>query len=127
RMNETITIAGVRLTHPDKMLYPDQGLTKRELAEYFLKVADRMLPFAANHPLTLVRCPQGVSGHCFYQRHLSEGMPQGFHGIKISGRGGDKAEFLYIKDVEGLIGAAQIGVLEIHVWGAPVANLRRPD
>jgi bifunctional non-homologous end joining protein LigD len=123
----TITIAGVRLTHPDKVLYPDQGLTKRELAEYFMKVADRMLPFAANHPLTIVRCPQGVSGHCFYQRHLTEGMPEGFRGMKISGRGGEKSDFLYISDVAGLIGAAQIGALEIHVWGAPVDRVRKPD
>ena len=125
-MSETMSIAGTRITHPDKVLYADQGLTKRELAEYFLKVADRMLPFAANHPLTLVRCPQGVSGHCFYQRHLNEGMPEGFHGIKIAGHG-DEKDFLYISDIKGLIGAAQIGALEIHVWGAPVTNTRRPD
>jgi bifunctional non-homologous end joining protein LigD len=125
-MSEAISIAGVRLTHPDKMLYADQGLTKRELAEYFLKVADRMLPYAANHPLTIVRCPQGISGHCFYQRHLTEGMPEGFRGIRIDGRGEDK-DFLYITDVSGLIGAAQIGALEIHVWGAPVNDIRHPD
>jgi bifunctional non-homologous end joining protein LigD len=125
-MNEAMSIAGVKLTHPDKVLYADQGLTKRALAEYFLKVADRMLPFTADHPLTLVRCPQGTSGHCFYQRHLSEGMPGGFRGIKIAGHG-DEKDFLYITGVEGLIGAAQIGALEIHVWGAPVGNIRRPD
>jgi bifunctional non-homologous end joining protein LigD len=126
-MTEAITIAGVKLTSPEKVLYPDQGLTKRELAEYFVKVAHRMLPYAADHPLTIVRCPQGVSGHCFYQRHLTEGMPEGFHGVHIAGRGGDKSSFLYIKDVTGLVGAAQIGALELHVWGAPVSHVRNPD
>ena len=124
---EAISVAGVRISHPDKVLFVDQGLTKRALAEYLVKVANRMLPFAANHPLTLVRCPQGVSGHCFYQRHITEGMPGGFYGIKVAEAGGDKAEYLYIKDVQGLVGAAQIGALELHVWGAPVNNVERPD
>src|SRR5262249_909300 len=123
---EPAIIANVKLTHPDKVLYPDQGLTKREIAEYFVKVADRMLPFAVNHPLTLVRCPEGVSRQCFYQRHLNEGMPAGFHGTRIAGRG-DNEPYLYITGLDGLIGAAQIGALEIHVWGAPVNNVRRPD
>jgi bifunctional non-homologous end joining protein LigD len=126
-MTEAITISGVRLTSPDKVLYPDQGLTKRELADYFVKVAHRMLPYAADHPLTIVRCPQGLAGHCFYQRHLTEGMPEGFHGVPIPGRGGEKSDFLYIKDVKGLVGAAQIGALELHVWGAPVSHVRNPD
>jgi bifunctional non-homologous end joining protein LigD len=126
-MSETLSIEGVRLTHPDKVLYPDQGLSKRALAEYFVKAAKRMLSFVADHPLTLVRCPQGISGQCFYQRHLAEGMPEGFQGAKIAESDGEKAEYLYIKDVAGLIGAAQIGVLEIHVWGAPVANVEKPD
>jgi bifunctional non-homologous end joining protein LigD len=124
---EAITVAGVRISHPDKVLFMDQGLTKRALAEYLVKVAKRMLPFAANHPLTLVRCPQGVSGHCFYQRHITDGMPGGFYGIKVAEAGGEKAEYLYIKDVQGLVGAAQIGALELHVWGAPVTNVERPD
>ena len=117
----------MRISHPDKVLFLDQGLTKRALAEYLVKVAKSMLPFAANHPLTLVRCPQGVSGHCFYQRHIAEGMPGGFYGIKVAEAGGGKAEYLYIKDVQGLVGAAQIGALELHVWGAPVNNVERPD
>ena len=65
--NEDAEIAGVRLTHPDKILYPDQGLSKRELAEYLEVVAKRMLPFASGHPLSLVRCPQGIGGKCFFQ------------------------------------------------------------
>src|SRR5262245_39130420 len=63
-------VAGVRLTHPDKVLYPDQGLTKRELAEYLAAVARYMLPLAKKHPLSLVRCPDGIGDKCFFQKHL---------------------------------------------------------
>jgi bifunctional non-homologous end joining protein LigD len=120
-------VAGVRLTHPDKVLYPDQGLTKRELAEYLAGVAKHMLPFAARHPLSLVRCPDGINNKCFFQRHLSASMPRSFETVSIREKDGDKADYLYVEDVAGIVGAAQIGALELHVWGAPNDDLEHPD
>ena len=75
-MREETAIAGVRLTSPDKILYPEQGITKRELAEYYLAVADHMLPHVARRPITLVRCPTGRQNKCFYQRHAGSGVPR---------------------------------------------------
>ena len=74
-------IAGVTLTHPDKVLYPEVGLTKRELADYLAAVAEPLLRHAANHPLSLVRCPDGIGDKCFYQKHLSARMPKGFKSV----------------------------------------------
>jgi bifunctional non-homologous end joining protein LigD len=125
--NEDAEIGGVRLTHPDKILYPDQGLTKRELAEYLDIVAKRMLPFASNHPLSLVRCPQGIGGKCFYQKHSTGTMPDAFKPVNIREKDGDEAPYLYVDTVAGIVSAAQIGVLELHLWGAPVDDLEHPD
>jgi bifunctional non-homologous end joining protein LigD len=120
-------VAGVRLTHPHKVLYPDQGLTKRELAQYLEGVAKHMLPFATKHPLSLVRCPEGINDKCFFQKHLSAGMPKSFKTVTIREKNGGKADYLYVEDVAGIVAAAQIGALELHVWGAPNDNLEHPD
>jgi bifunctional non-homologous end joining protein LigD len=120
-------VAGVRLTNPDRILYPDQGLTKRELAEYLAGVAKHMLPFASKHPLSLVRCPDGIDGKCFFQKHLTASMPKSFKTVTIREKDGDKAGYLYVADVAGIVAAAQIGALELHVWGAPNDDLEHPD
>jgi len=124
---ENAEIGGVVLTSPDKILYPELGLTKRELAEYLQVVARYMLPFATRHPLSLVRCPDGISDKCFYQKHLTARMPDGFKTVTIREKDGGKADYLYVDSVAGVIGAAQIGALELHVWGAPADDLEHPD
>ena len=82
---EAIEVGGVRLTSPDKVLYPEQGITKRELAEYYLKVADVMLPHVAARPMTMVRCPTGRAKKCFYQRHAGSGVPAQLREVTIPG------------------------------------------
>lgn len=124
---EEAEVAGVRLTHPDRVLFPDQGLTKRELAEYLASVAKLILPFASRHPLSLVRCPDGIDGKCFFQKHLTASMPKSFKTVTIREKDGDKAGYLYVEDVAGIVAAAQIGALELHVWGAPNDDLEHPD
>jgi DNA ligase D len=120
---EEIEIAGVRLTSPDKVLYPEQGTTKRDLAEYYLAVADHILPHVARRPITLVRCPTGRQKKCFYQRHAGSGVPPELGEVEISGFE-DSGAYLFIKDVKGLVAMVQMGVLEMHPWGARVD---RPD
>ena len=126
-MLNTEAVAGVELTHPDRVLYPDGGPNKRELARYLEAVAKRILPFVARHPLSLVRCPDGIAKQCFFQKHLTAGMPEGFHEVMITESDGDRAAYLYIEDVAGLVGAAQISALELHVWGASIDDLEHPD
>ena len=125
--NEGAEVAGVSLTHPDKILYPDQGLSKRELAEYLEVVAKRMLTFASGHPLSLVRCPQGIGGKCFFQKHSTGTMPDGFKSVAIREKDGDEAGYLYVDTVAGIVSAAQIGALELHLWGSPADDLEHPD
>jgi len=120
-------IAGVKLTNPDRILYPEGGPDKLELARYLEAVAKRILPFVARRPLSLVRCPDGIARQCFFQKHMTAGMPDGFHEVTITEKDGDRAAYLYIEDIAGLVGAAQISALELHVWGAPVDDLEHPD
>jgi bifunctional non-homologous end joining protein LigD len=122
-MSEHI-VAGIRLSNPDKILYPDQGITKGELADYYVAVADRMLPHLAFRPLTMVRCPTGQEKKCFYQRHAGSGVPEQLGEVKIPGF---DEPYLFIRDVAGLIAMVQMGVLEIHPWGVTVEQPARPD
>jgi bifunctional non-homologous end joining protein LigD len=123
---ETIEIAGSRLSHPDRVLFPGQGVTKRDLAAYYAEVAPRMLPHVAGRPLTLVRCPQGRQKACFYQRHAGPGMPKAIDAITIAGIGRSD-RFLSLHDASGLVALVQIGVLEIHPWNARADMPERPD
>jgi bifunctional non-homologous end joining protein LigD len=117
---------GVTLSHPEKVLYPEQGITKRALAEYYEAVAKWMLPHVVNRPISLVRCPAGRAKKCFFQRHAGSGVPPQLSEVPIEGFGESQA-FLFIKDVSGLMALVQMGVLEMHPWGSRVDNPMRPD
>ncbi|HET7717368.1 MAG TPA: DNA ligase D [Bauldia sp.] len=126
RHDKAIEVEGVRLTHPDKVVFPGNGITKRRLAEYYLTVKDRILPHVADRPLSLVRCPDGAAGDCFFQKHASPGFPDAFKPIRIKEKEGSDV-YLYIEDVRGLIACVQMGALELHVWGSHNATLEKPD
>ena len=119
-------IAGVRLTNADRVLYPDQGRTKLDLARYYEVVADWVLPHVVNRPLSLVRCPRGRGEKCFYQRHLTEGMPEPVRGILVEEKE-SRSLYVGIDDLTGLVTLVQFGVLEIHPWGSRADRLDRPD
>jgi bifunctional non-homologous end joining protein LigD len=114
------------LTHPDKVLYPEAGITKRELLGYYALVAERMLPHVANRPLTLVRCPDGRGKPCFFQKHPGRGTPRSVRSIPIREKERE-APYAVIDDEAGLFGLVQLGSLEIHTWGARAADAERPD
>ncbi|MGE3876979.1 MAG: DNA ligase D, partial [Parvibaculaceae bacterium] len=119
--------AGVRLTHPDRVFYPDDDVTKKELATWLEKAAPKMLPFVSRHPLSLVRCPDGIKSACFFQKHVSAGMPGAFKTVPIVEKDGDTADYIYVDSAGGVISAAQVGALELHVWGAPIDDIEHPD
>jgi bifunctional non-homologous end joining protein LigD len=108
------------------VLYPEVGITKRDLALYYAAVAPFMLPHVADRPLTVVRCPQGHTKACFFQKHAQKGQPKAIRIVPIEDEGG-LADYTYIRDEEGLLSLAQMGVLEIHTWGAHVRDHERPD
>jgi bifunctional non-homologous end joining protein LigD len=122
-----VEVAGVKLTHPDRVLFRDQAITKLGLARYYEAVADWMVPHVADRPLSLVRCPEGERGACFYQKHAAPGVPKQVKRVRIRESGGGPASYLYVDDLPGIIALAQIGVLEIHPWGTRVERIERPD
>jgi bifunctional non-homologous end joining protein LigD len=116
------------LSHPDKILYPQQGITKRDLAEFYQHIAEWVLPHVTGRPLTLVRCPQGAQQKCFYQKHASGTLPDSIRRILIQEKGKkEKNSYLVIDDVKGLLALVQMGVLEIHPWGCREDRIDRPD
>ncbi len=116
------------ITHPEKILDPESGLTKQALAEYYLAVAERMLPHVADRPLSIVRCPDGSNKPCFFQKHVGRGLPEGVNAVAVADRKtGEKEEYLTLNSADGLLGLAQMGVLEIHPWGSRNDSLDKPD
>jgi bifunctional non-homologous end joining protein LigD len=124
---KAVEIGGTRISNPDRVLYPEQGLTKRQLAEYYVAVADAMLPHLAGRPLTLVRCPQGQGAACFYQKHIEKGFPSSVRRVEVAEKDGDLATYAVVESLPALVALVQMGVLEIHVWGARRDRIEWPD
>ncbi|MGO8917826.1 MAG: DNA ligase D [Stellaceae bacterium] len=119
-------VHGVRITNAERVVYPAPGISKLAVAEYYAAVADLMLPHVRRRPLSLLRCPEGFAGECFFQKHLTAGFPEAIRQVPIETTEGREI-YLMIEDVQGLIGLVQMGVLEIHPWGSTVDRLERPD
>ena len=112
------------LTHPDRVLWPDVGVTKQGLAEFYTEIWPAIAPHVVDRPLALVRCPGGVEEGCFFQKHAWAGI--GEHIARSRDPDGGE-ELLTIKTLEGLIALVQASVLEIHVWGAKLGSIETPD
>ena len=119
-------VAGIKLTHPGRVLYPEQGITKRDLARYYQRVADWILPHLQGRPLTLVRCPGGRTKQCFYQRHPRDDASAAVESI-IAREKGKAVNFFSVDSLSGLIALVQMGTLELHTWGSRAPRLDRPD
>lgn len=121
-------VAGVRITHPDKVLFPDTGVTKLELARYYEAIGDDwMLPYCGGRPLTLVRCPEGAGRPCFYQKHADDNFPKVVGRVNVQESTGEEDVYTYVDSVPGLVAMVQMGVLELHVWGSKRDNIEKPD
>lgn len=120
-------VSGIKITHPDRMLFDGQGITKLDLARYYTIVADRMLPYAAGHLLSLVRAPQGVKGPRFYQKHAADGFPDEIKEVPVKESSGETENYMYVRDAQGLVAAVQMGSLEFHIWGSRCDTLETPD
>ena len=124
---ETRSIAGLRVSSAGRVVYPGAGVIKGEVAQYYADIADRMLQHAADRPLSLLRCPDGIGAECFFQRHAGKGFPDAVKPVPIREKDGTTADYMYVTTAEGLVGAAQMGALEVHLWGARRDRLERPD
>ena len=119
-------VAGVVISHPDRVLFPEAGITKRELAIYIEAVAERMLPHVKGRPLMLVRCPEGRTGGCFFQKHPGFTVPPAVRQITVRESKGN-ATYLAVSSAAGLVGLIQVGVIEVHIWGAREDRQDAPD
>lgn len=118
---------GVRLTSPDRVVYPGQGITKSQLVAYYEDVAKAMLPHIKGRPLSLVRCPQGRTKQCFFQKHDTGGFPEQLCSRSVVEKDGDRQDYFYVEDLAGLVAGTQMNVLEWHIWGAHFDEIERPD
>jgi bifunctional non-homologous end joining protein LigD len=123
----TDSVAGVRISHPERVLYQDPGITKLDLAQYLEKAAPRMLEHLGDRLVSLVRCPEGPSGTCFFQRHRGAGLSEAIGSVPVKEDDGTTEDYLQIDSVAGLVTAAQMGAIEFHIWGSRVDRIEQPD
>jgi bifunctional non-homologous end joining protein LigD len=124
--NPEILIAGVRFTNPAKILYPDAKVTKRDLGIFYSRIADWILPQISNRPLTLVRCPEGLAGQSFYQKHVNEQFGPAVYRVDVE-EGGAIVPYGAVDSLEGILSLVQMSVLEIHIWGSHRDQIEQPD
>jgi len=126
KSSERVTVAGVELTHPERVLFADQGVTKKRLAEYYEAVRERMFPHLEGRPVSLVRCPEGQSEDCFYQRHPGPGLADALESVELAEKEGI-GSYLVIREPSDVIVLVQYGVLEVHPWSCLADRPDRPD
>jgi bifunctional non-homologous end joining protein LigD len=123
---ERLVLGGVTITHPGRVIAEDGHVTKGELAEYYEGVSALILPQIINRPLSLLRCPSGIGGECFFQRNPGRGLGADIKPFAFRHKG-KKYECFYIDSEKGLLEGVQMGAIELHPWGAPVAAIDYPD
>ena len=120
-------VMGERISNPDRVVYPAVPLTKLDVARYYEAVAEAMLPHVKGRPLSLVRCPEGLAGQCFYMKHYPMGsVPEVLDQIPIKEKS-KTGHYLVVDDAQGLVALAQMGVLEVHTWNSTREHLEHPD
>jgi bifunctional non-homologous end joining protein LigD len=118
--------AAVVITHPERVVYPGAGISKGEVADYYRAIAPWLLQEVAGRPLSLLRCPDGAGGECFFQKHNNRALGQHVHAIALKQKSGTE-DYLYIDDLAGLLELVQMNTLELHPWGSTVDDPEHPD
>ncbi len=120
-------VGGVAITHPDRVVFPDPGLTKLDVADYYEAVAGLMIPYLAQRALTVIRCPDGIGSQCFFQKNVTPSVPRSVSKVRV--RGADEKTVVYpvVDTAEGLLAMVQNGAVEFHVWGSRVGSIESPD
>lgn len=118
-----ILIAGIQVSHPDRIVYPDDDITKVELIRYFERVSKWMLPYVKNRPLAVLRAPGGIGEDSFFQKSFPNHVPDHVVTRKLD----DGTEIFTVRDIKGIVSLAQFGVMEIHPWGSTLPHVDKPD
>ena len=119
-------VRGIRITHPKRVVWTEPEITKLELARFYDEIGEWLLPHVKDRPLTLVRCPDGVAGECFYQRHLLMARSPG-HLKTVRRAKSSKSAYIYADSMDAVISAVQNNAIEFHTWGATVPDIQHPD
>ena len=119
-------VLGVKISHPERVIWPELGIEKIDLARYVEEVGDWLLPHVKNRPLSLVRCPDGVAGQCFYQRHLAMAAKPG-NLRTVKRERSSRGAYIYAASLDAIVSAVQNGAVEFHTWGASVPDIQHPD
>ncbi|MDG2533438.1 DNA ligase D [Sphingomonas sp. HITSZ_GF] len=119
--------SAVKISSRERVIFPGDGLTKGDLADYYLAVAPILLPWLAGRPISLVRCPQGRARACFFQKHDAGSFGDHVHHVDIREKDGSVEPYLYLDDADGILACVQMGTIEFHGWGSLVADVEKPD
>ena len=122
----TARVAGVSISHPDRLIYPDLNISKIELARYYEGIAEWVVPHVAGRPLTLVHCPAGLSAPCNYMKHAKAWGPTALRRVKIQEKT-KVGEYLVADSIEAVVSLAQMGIVEIHTWNSTTVDVERPN
>ena len=118
---------GVRITNPDRVIFPDSNGTKGQLADYYRTIGPIMTPWAANRPISLVRCPQGRGKHCFFQKHDSGSFGDLVLKVPVREKDGSTEDYIYVAGTPGFVACVQMGTIEFHGWGSSVGDVEKAD
>ena len=119
--------SSIKISSRDRVIYPEAGLTKGQLADYYAAIAPVALRWLANRPISLVRCPQGRAKHCFFQKHDAGSFGEHVHHVDVREKDGSIEPYLYVDDLDGIMACVQMGTIEFHGWGSLVADIEKPD
>ncbi len=120
-------VSAVKISSRERVIFPGDDLTKGDLADYYLATAAITLPWLANRPISLVRCPQGRARQCFFQKHDAGSFGDHVHHVEIREKDGSVEPYLYLDDADGIMACVQMGTIEFHGWGSLVADVEKPD
>ena len=119
--------AAVRITHPERVVFPGTTITKGDVAGYYATIMDWLLPEIEGRPLSIIRCPDGAGAGCFFQKHHADKLGAHVASILLKEKGGGSDRYLYVDDSRGVLELVQMNTLEFHPWGSRVDDPERPD
>jgi bifunctional non-homologous end joining protein LigD len=125
-MTTSPTVVGIRISHPDRVIYPDLGISKIQLARYYERIAEWIVPHVAARPLTLVHCPAGIAAPCHFLKHAKAWGPNALRRVRIQEKT-KRGEYLVADSIEAVVSLAQMGIVEIHTWNSTAEDVERPN
>jgi bifunctional non-homologous end joining protein LigD len=118
-----VSADGITITHADRVVYPDDGITKGDVVTYYKAVMPWLLPGLQQRPVSVIRCPEGTAEACFFQKHPIQGLHQ-VGVVELKEESGARQPYMYVQDARSVLELVQFGTLEFHIWGA---TAKQPD